>query len=122
MTAMTAGTAATRATEPTELAAPAETTEPTEPAAKIEPRPADATMATVARGLRIFAIACVILLVFNSASLRSAVRDLPADRVTDWLVLGADTWHGWMEAIGAADVAVLLRRPFEALHELTWPS
>ena len=80
----------------------------------------DPTMAMVARGMRIFMLAAALLLVFNSASLRSAVRDLPANMVTDRLVLSADVWHGWMEAVGAAGVAPELRRPFEALRELTW--
>jgi hypothetical protein len=80
----------------------------------------DPTMAMVARGFATFMLAAALLLVFNSASLRSAVRDLPANMVTDRLVLSADMWHGWMEALGAAGVAPGLRRPFQALRELTW--
>jgi hypothetical protein len=62
----------------------------------------------------------VLLLVFNSDRLRSAVRDLPPNAFTDRLVLTADQWHTWMEAAGAAAVVPALRRPFEAVQSLTW--
>lgn len=77
-------------------------------------------MPVVRRGLRVFAIAVVLLAVFNSDRLRSTVRDYPANALTDRLVLGVDRWHQWMEAIGAARVAPALRRPFETVHESTW--
>mgnify|MGYP001164772483 CR=1 FL=1 len=76
----------------------------------------------VIRGYVVFAVSIALLLVFNSAKLRSAVRDYPANWATDRLVLAADEWHGWMGRLGADRLADGLRAPFEAFREWRWPS
>jgi len=77
-------------------------------------------VATVRRGLIVFLIAAAMLAVFNSARLRSAVRDWPPSAVTDRIVLSADRWHGWMEAIGAAALVPAIHDGFERVRRLRW--
>ncbi len=79
------------------------------------------TVAMAVRGLQIFLITAAILLVFNSAKLRSAVRDFPANAVTDRMVLAADQWHAWMEAAGAAKVAETLHQAMLDIRDTQWP-
>ena len=78
------------------------------------------TIANVRSVALAFAIAAVLLAVFNSSELRHFTRDMPGNAFTDTLVAGADQWHALMQQLGPARLRPAVREVFEAIHALRW--
>lgn len=81
----------------------------------------DRSLLTTRRTVRAAAIAMatslLLMAMFLSASLQSAAYDLPPNATSEAIVTMVDTWHGWMEAIGAAAVSEAVVSLVSAAHE-----
>lgn len=60
------------------------------------------TAANVRAGLLVFLAAFAGLAIFRSGDLVSTTYDLPTGETSESVIAAAETWHGWMEAIGTA--------------------
>lgn len=60
------------------------------------------TAVNVRAGLVVFLATFAALAIFRSGDLVSTSYDLPPGETSEAVVAAAETWHGWMEAIGAA--------------------
>lgn len=80
----------------------------------------DETVWLVRKTMMVFAAAIIILGFFNSANLTKSMRDLPANALTDRLVLASISWHEKMEAAGFAAVVPAIRDGFMTFRKMKW--
>ncbi|MBX3575634.1 MAG: hypothetical protein KF723_00385 [Rhizobiaceae bacterium] len=78
------------------------------------------TAANVRAGLIVFAVSLLLLAMFLSSSLQSYAYDLPVNPLTETIVAWVDAWHGWMEAIGAVQVAEGIADAVARFHDMTF--
>ena len=81
---------------------------PVEPTAQAATRP----LRDVTRAL---AAAALVMLVLGAEPLRRWTEDLPVHPVSDALLIAAETWEGWMMALGPARLHPWLKAEIEAL-------
>lgn len=81
----------------------------------------NATRQSIRRGVISMLVAAAVLLVFNSAGLRSWARGLPGNAVTDVLVEAADRWHGIMQRVGFATAMDVVQDAVAEFREQPWP-
>jgi len=60
----------------------------------------------------------IVLAAFQSGSMVSLSYDLPQSVWAEQVVSAAETWHGWMQAIGLAGITEVVSNWVEALHGL----
>jgi hypothetical protein len=75
----------------------------------------------VRKGVISMLVAAAVLLVFNSAGLRSWARGLPGNPATDMLVVGADWWHSTMRRAGLTEAMAAVQDAVTAFRGQGWP-
>ncbi|MEN0039939.1 MAG: hypothetical protein AAF764_01250 [Pseudomonadota bacterium] len=71
-----------------------------------------------ARCLAIFLAGLLALVVFQSSAMVTTSYDLPENAMSERIVMAAETWHGWMEAMGTAGVTEAISDTLEEWHEV----
>ena len=66
-------------------------------------------------------VAATMLLVFNSAGLRTWAHGLPGNAATDMLVAGVDGWHRLMQRAGLAGAMTAVQDAVAAFRDQGWP-
>jgi hypothetical protein len=74
------------------------------------------TRRTVGAAAIAMAASLLLMAMFLSASLQSAAYDMPPNPTSEAIVTMVDTWHGWMETIGAAAVSEAVVSLVSAAH------
>jgi hypothetical protein len=80
----------------------------------------NATRQSVRKGVTSMLVAAAVLLVFNSAGLRSWARGLPGNAATDVLVEVADGWHGMMRRAGLTAATAAVQDAVAAFRDQEW--
>jgi hypothetical protein len=83
--------------------------------------PDEATRHSVRNGVISMLVAAAVLLVFNSAGLRTWAHGLPGNAATDVVVKSADWWHSVMQRAGVAAAMAAVRDAVAELRNQHWP-
>lgn len=63
-------------------------------------------------------LALLALCLFQSSALLTLSYDLPPSPTTERVVMVVETWHQWMQDLGAAEITNKMSEQLEVLHEL----
>lgn len=78
------------------------------------------TSRAIRDGIIAMLVAMLLLLVFNSAGLRSWARNLPGSTVSDVIVSCADRWHAVMREIGATVPKAAVQNAVSDFRDYEW--
>ena len=95
-------------------AKPSEKDQPVDPAVEAE------TARSVRYGSIAMIVAMLVLLVFNSAGLKTWVRNLPGNATTDFIVTQTDRWHGLMESFGLTLPKAMVQNAVAEFRAADW--